>query len=505
MKQTRQWMLGAILLTAVAQPLLGQTAEDTVYVFKSDLPDAGYFLPAPPDTASMDFTDDMLQWQWGKTQRNTPRGSQASRESLWLPAMMRTVMAEVLELDTISDERTPALSRLLLKAYHTGGQSTAAAKEKYMRRRPFARMNEDTWGLWDDDFLRTNGSYPSGHTAFGWATALVFAEMWPQLQDTLLRRGFQFGENRIITGAHWQSDVNAGYQCAAAAIARAHANPELEKDILAARAEYARLKGLPDDYAPTTDMDLPHGERILNLPVDTASYRYLGDLMRYWNAKSLRDTDRGTQAIADVDKSVEALAEAFGRLLGITISAEATPALWQLISAVHTNSRMAAKALKATNFRKRPYVQLGEVTPTPEYEDEERDESSFASTHTCIGWAEALTLAEVAPERQDDILKYGFEFGQSRLILGYHWATDIEAARILAAAVVARLHADTSFRDLVRAARAEHEGQITGISSLSPTAPEGRAGTYRLNGTRATATTHGIMIQHGRKLLRPSY
>ena len=498
------WMIAALIVSST-QTLLGQTTEDTVYVFKSDQPDAGYFLPAPPDTASMDFTDDMLQWQWGKTQRNTPRGSQASRESLWLPAMMRTVMAEVLELDTISDERTPALSRLLLKTYHTGDQSTAAAKAKYMRRRPFARMNEDTWGRWDDDFLRTNGSYPSGHTAFGWATALVFAEMWPQLQDTLLRRGFQFGENRIITGAHWQSDVNAGYQCAAAAIARAHANPELEKDILAARAEYARLKGLPADYAPSADVPLPHGERILNLPVDTASYRYLGDLMRYWNAKSLRNTERGAQAIADVDKSEEAFSEAFGRLLGITLSAEATPALWQLISTVHSNSHTAAKALKATNFRKRPYVLLGETTPTPEYDDEERDESSFASSHACIGWAEALTLAEVAPERQDDILKYGFEFGQSRLILGYHWATDIEAARILAAAVVARLHADTSFRDLVRAARAEYEGLVTSVSPLPASPKRETDWDYRLDGTRATPTTHGIVVHHGRKVLRLSY
>ena len=40
MKQTRQWMLAAILLTAVASPLLGQTVEDTVYVFKSDQSDA---------------------------------------------------------------------------------------------------------------------------------------------------------------------------------------------------------------------------------------------------------------------------------------------------------------------------------------------------------------------------------------------------------------------------------------------------------------------------------
>ena len=67
-------MLTAIMIVSNTQTLLGQTAEDTVYVFKSDQPDAGYFLPAPPDTASMDFTDDLLQWQWGKTQRNTLRG-----------------------------------------------------------------------------------------------------------------------------------------------------------------------------------------------------------------------------------------------------------------------------------------------------------------------------------------------------------------------------------------------------------------------------------------------
>ena len=50
-----------------------QTATDTVYVFLEDQADAGYFLPAPPDTASMDYVDDLLQWQWGKTPRNFRR------------------------------------------------------------------------------------------------------------------------------------------------------------------------------------------------------------------------------------------------------------------------------------------------------------------------------------------------------------------------------------------------------------------------------------------------
>ena len=39
---------------------------DTIYVKPYEMPNAGYYLPAPPDTASMDFVDDMIQWQWGK-------------------------------------------------------------------------------------------------------------------------------------------------------------------------------------------------------------------------------------------------------------------------------------------------------------------------------------------------------------------------------------------------------------------------------------------------------
>ena len=150
-----------------------------------------------------------------------------------------------------------------------------------------------------DDIIANSGAalYPSGHTAFGWATVLAFAEMWPELQDTLLRRGFEFGENRIITGAHYQSDVNAGYLCAAAGIARAHSNPAFEEDIKAARAEYRRLKGLPANYDPTEKVGLPLGKKFLNAPVDTTSYRYPGEVLRYQRAKAFRLTARGDSAI----------------------------------------------------------------------------------------------------------------------------------------------------------------------------------------------------------------
>lgn len=491
----------SVLLHAIATQIWAQTETES-YVPLDEQPNAVIYLPQPPDTASVDFTDDMLMWQWGKTQRLTPRGEQASRESLWLPAIMRTVMAEVLELDTISDETTPAMSRLLVRIYHAGDESTKKAKNRYTRRRPFARMNEDTWGQWDDETLRTNGSYPSGHTAFGWATALVFSEMWPELQDTLLRRGIQFGENRIITGAHWQSDVTAGYLCGAATVARSHTNPDLQNDILAARAEYAGLKGLPADYDPAASADMPHGERFLNNPVDTTNHRYLSDVLRHWDAKGLRQTPRGEQAKDEAKYSVAMMQQVFGEAMGLPLSDKGTPAITALLNEVLTRASEVADRLKPLRFRKRPYVQLGEVTAVPDDEEKERDKSSFPSGHTNLGWATALALVEVAPECQDEILRRGYQYGYNRLIVGYHWASDIEATRQLASALIARLHAEPAFRKLIADAREEYMRQTTGINATGNSQSKADAW-YDMPGHQFSSKPmhSGVYVNNGRKVV----
>ena len=65
-------------------------------------------------------------------------------------------------------------------------------------------------------------------------------------------------------------------------------------------------------------------------------------------------------------------------------------------------------------------------------------------------------MAEVAPECQDEVLRIGFNYGYDRVIVGYHWASDVEAGRLLAAALVARMHADADFRQLIKQARTEY-------------------------------------------------
>lgn len=69
----------------------------------------------------------------------------------------------------------------------------------------------------------------------------------------------------------------------------------------------------------------------------------------------------------------------------------------------------------------------------------------------------ALLLSEVNPAAQDALMKLGYEWGQSRVILGYHWQSDVNASIALASACFARLHTSPEFLDDMEKAREEYE------------------------------------------------
>ncbi|WP_411755496.1 acid phosphatase [Serratia sp. (in: enterobacteria)] len=234
--------LAYIALTQLSFAARDVTTLPDFYFLKEDQSiDSLSLLPPPPAVDSIDFLNDKAQYDVGKLLRSTPRGKQAYNDAQIRGDGVPMAFFNAFGME-ITRQKTPELYRLITKMLEdTGDLATRSAKQHYMRTRPFAFYHQATCRPEEEGVLSTNGSYPSGHTSIGWATALVLAEINPVRQGEILKRGYEMGQSRVICGYHWQSDVTAGRLVAAAIVARLHAEPAFVDQLQKAKAEYKLL------------------------------------------------------------------------------------------------------------------------------------------------------------------------------------------------------------------------------------------------------------------------
>jgi acid phosphatase (class A) len=207
------------------------------YLPTSELPDSLALLPAPPATGSAAQAADDAAFRELTKFQGTPRGAIAVEDAnLSFPHVAETFSCALGV--PISEQETPNLK--LRRTLTDAGLATYKAKDKYQRTRPFVVFKVASCTPAEDSFLRTDGSYPSGHTSIGWTWALTLTEIAPDRADAILQRGRAFGQSRGICGAHWKSDIESGRIIGAATFARLHASPVFEKQMEAARAEVAK-------------------------------------------------------------------------------------------------------------------------------------------------------------------------------------------------------------------------------------------------------------------------
>jgi acid phosphatase (class A) len=173
---------------------------------------------------------------------------------------------------------------------------------------------------------------------------------------------------------------------------------------------------------------------------------------------ALRGTPRWEQAALDADLSFPAAAGTFTCALGAPISAEATPHLYQLLRRTLTDAGLSTYTAKDHYKRTRPFVAGKEPICTPAEQAAIEKDGSYPSGHTSIGWAWALVLSEIAPDRTGALLARGVAYGESRNVCNVHWHSDVVQGRTIGAGVVARLHAEPAFRTDLEAARSELAG-----------------------------------------------
>jgi acid phosphatase (class A) len=143
----------------------------------------------------------------------------------------------------ISEQATPALYMLLRRTLADLGLATYSAKNAYQRERPFMVNGQPICTPEEEEMLRGDGSYPSGHTAIGWGWALILSQLAPDRAEALLARGRAFGESRNVCNVHWRSDVIAGRMAGAAAVARLHTNDDFRAAMKAAGKDIQAVRG----------------------------------------------------------------------------------------------------------------------------------------------------------------------------------------------------------------------------------------------------------------------
>jgi acid phosphatase (class A) len=172
--------------------------------------------------------------------------------------------------------------------------------------------------------------------------------------------------------------------------------------------------------------------------------------------RRLEGSARWRMAQEDADLTYAAELGRFSCALGATYDAASTPALARLLARSMSDLGAMIGAAKDAYKRPRPFLEHeGALCLKPS--DALAKSGSYPSGHAAAGWTYALILAEIAPDRAAPILARGRAIGESRVVCGVHYVTDIEDGRMLATALVTALNGNAGFRGAVAEARQELE------------------------------------------------
>jgi acid phosphatase (class A) len=196
------------------------------------------------------------------------------------------------------------------------------------------------------------------------------------------------------------------------------------------------------------------------------------DVEAYLRSRALIGTARAQEARADdVVKPLE-IAQRFFYVMGVTVDEKAVPHLLKMMSLARNDGELLLVPVKkpvAGGGRRRPFTDFPNLPKcTPAFEGLGAT-GSYPSGHAMTGWLWGATLAELAPQFADALLARAAAFGESRVVCGFHYPSDVVAGRLVAAALLARLHADPQFlADLAQAKK-----EVTAV--LAPRSAKGAA------------------------------
>ena len=137
-------------------------------------------------------------------------------------------------------------------------------------------------------------------------------------------------------------------------------------------------------------------------------------------------------------------------VLGSECTADNYPATASLLEGITNDMRIMEFTVKYHLLRPRPYHLEPELKPLAIMSS-----PSFASGHTLWAYIHAFAWSELIPAKRKQFLDLAYEIGESREIMGIHYPSDDEAARLLAHGMLFEMWSNPNFISDLNAAKLE--------------------------------------------------
>lgn len=190
---------------------------------------------------------------------------------------------------------------------------------------------------------------------------------------------------------------------------------------------------------------------ILPKPPETGSPQEKADDGFFLKTRALVGTPRWQMATADVETKGYAR---FDCAIGMDLKPGMAPALDRLIDRTAMDALVMGLA-KSRFARPRPFKAHPGAPICDHVTTDLNTTYDYPSGHATRGYATALILTELWPERADALLARGRDYAESRAICGVRSQSAVRAGMLAGAALVAVEHGNASFMGDLKAAHAE--------------------------------------------------
>jgi acid phosphatase (class A) len=247
-KGTSSYAFFVVLLAFVSSQAFADSTAAFAPYFDTTTLDLTRVLPDPPpneSAATRADLDEMLAVQQSRSEAQSERAIADAKANIYR-------FADALgNPPGFTPNNLPKTEALFARIIRVHSLVVGAAKESFGRPRPFVLEP----GLTPLLKKPTDGSYPSGHSAYARWVALILGDMIPEKRVELINRANEYAHNRVVAGVHYPSDIEAGKLAGTAIASVLYTVPDFRRDLAAATVELRqalRLPAKPDavQYAP---------------------------------------------------------------------------------------------------------------------------------------------------------------------------------------------------------------------------------------------------------------